>query len=152
MCILEWNLKSLRLNVFLIPVMGTTAWKVSLFGVILVRIFPHSDWIQRDTPYLSVLSPNAGKCGEILRISLNWIQMRKNVDQNNFERGHFLRSDGRVHRSNYADGAILRNYENYVDLSHHFRVLVKKRLFQGTRCSDCSRTYVMRISIQHKEN
>ena len=32
-----------------------TAWKVSVFGVILVRIFPHSDWIGRDTsisPYL----------------------------------------------------------------------------------------------------
>ena len=27
----------------------------------LVGIFPHSDWIQRDTSYLSVLSPNAGK-------------------------------------------------------------------------------------------
>ena len=27
----------------------------------LVRIFPHSDWIRRDTPYLSVFSPNAGK-------------------------------------------------------------------------------------------
>ena len=24
----------------------TTGWKVSVFGVILVRIFPHSDWIQ----------------------------------------------------------------------------------------------------------
>ena len=40
-----------------------TAWKVYLFGVILVRIFPHLEWIQRDTEYLSVLSPNAGKCG-----------------------------------------------------------------------------------------
>ena len=29
----------------------------------LVRIFPHSDWIRRDTQYLSVLSPNAGKYG-----------------------------------------------------------------------------------------
>ena len=29
----------------------------------LVRIFPHSDWIQRDTPYLSVFSPNVGKYG-----------------------------------------------------------------------------------------
>ena len=37
----------------------STAWKVSVFGVILVRIFPHSDWIQ--TPYLSVFSPTAGK-------------------------------------------------------------------------------------------
>ena len=27
----------------------------------LVRIFPHLDWIRRDTEYLSVFSPNAGK-------------------------------------------------------------------------------------------
>ena len=27
----------------------------------LVRIFPHSDWIRRETEYLSVLSTNAGK-------------------------------------------------------------------------------------------
>ena len=50
-----------------------TAWKVSAFGVILVRIFPHSDWIRRDTQYL--------------------VQMRENADQNNSEYGHFLRSD-----------------------------------------------------------
>ena len=29
----------------------------------LVRIFPHSDWIRKDTSYLSVFSPNAGKYG-----------------------------------------------------------------------------------------
>ena len=29
----------------------------------LVRIFPHSDWILRDTLYLPVVSPNAGKYG-----------------------------------------------------------------------------------------
>ena len=29
----------------------------------LVRIFPYSEWIRRDTPYLSVFSPNAGKYG-----------------------------------------------------------------------------------------
>ena len=38
-----------------------TAWKVSVFGVILVRIFPHSDLIQRDTQYRSKFSPYAGK-------------------------------------------------------------------------------------------
>ena len=38
-----------------------TAWKVSVFGVILVRIFPHSDWIQRYTLYLSLFSPKARK-------------------------------------------------------------------------------------------
>ena len=29
----------------------------------LVRIFLYSDWIRRDTPYLSVFSPNTGKNG-----------------------------------------------------------------------------------------
>ena len=27
----------------------------------LVRILPHSDWLRRNTPFLSVFSPNAGK-------------------------------------------------------------------------------------------
>ena len=40
-----------------------TGWEVSVFGVFLVHIFPHSDWIRRDTPNLSVFSPNAGKNG-----------------------------------------------------------------------------------------
>ena len=38
-----------------------TAWKVSVFRVSLVCIFPHLDWIRRDSPYLCVFSPNAGK-------------------------------------------------------------------------------------------
>ena len=50
-----------------------TAWKVSVFGVILVRIFSHSDWIWRDTP--------------------SSVRMWENADQNNYEYGHFLRSD-----------------------------------------------------------
>ena len=36
-----------------------TAWKVSKYGVFLVCIFPHLDWIRRNTPYLSVFIPNA---------------------------------------------------------------------------------------------
>ena len=36
-----------------------TAWKVSKYGVFLVRIFPHTDWQHG----LSVFSPNAGKYG-----------------------------------------------------------------------------------------
>ena len=43
------------------------------------RIFPHSDWIRRDTPYLSVISSDAGKFG-------------KNANQNNSGYRHFLRS------------------------------------------------------------
>ena len=38
-------------------------WKTSAFGVFLVFIFPHSDWIRRDTKYLSIFSPNKGKHG-----------------------------------------------------------------------------------------
>ena len=39
-----------------------TVRKVSVFGVVLVRIFPHLDGIRRDTQYPSVFSLNAGKC------------------------------------------------------------------------------------------
>ena len=38
-----------------------TAWKVSVCGAILVRIFPRSDSIWRDTPYLSVFIRMRGK-------------------------------------------------------------------------------------------
>ena len=50
--------------------MTATAWKVPVFGYFLVRIFPHSDWIRKDTPkYISVFSPNAEEYGqEKLRI------------------------------------------------------------------------------------
>ena len=41
--------------------------------------FPHFSAFGPNTPYLSVFSPNARKCG-------------KNADQNNSEHGHFLRS------------------------------------------------------------
>ena len=40
-----------------------TAWKVSIFHIFLVSIFPHLDWIRRDTPYLSIFSPDARKYG-----------------------------------------------------------------------------------------
>ena len=40
-----------------------TAWKGSVFGVVLVRIFQHSDWIRGNNPYFSLGSPNAGKYG-----------------------------------------------------------------------------------------
>ena len=33
-------------------------WKVSVFGVILVRIFPHSDWIRSDTEMRIRITPN----------------------------------------------------------------------------------------------
>ena len=39
------------------------AWKMFVSGVILVHIFAHLDWIQRDTMYPSILDPAAGKYG-----------------------------------------------------------------------------------------
>ena len=43
-----------------------TAWKVAVFRVFLVRLFPHLDWMRR---FASWCSPNAGKYGpEKLRI------------------------------------------------------------------------------------
>ena len=42
---------------------------MSVFVVIVVRIFPHLDRIRRDMEYLSIFSPNVGKCRpECLRI------------------------------------------------------------------------------------
>ena len=52
-----------------------TTWKVSVFGVILVCISPNSEWRR-----------------EIRSISPYSVQMQENVDQNNSEEGHFLRS------------------------------------------------------------
>ena len=53
----NWNLASRRFlesKYLLQKIWKTfTAWKVSVFGVFLVFIFPHSDWIQRDTEYLT---------------------------------------------------------------------------------------------------
>ena len=43
---------------------------MSVFGVILVRIFPHLDWIRRDMEYLSVFSPNAVSYGHFSQSGL----------------------------------------------------------------------------------
>ena len=37
------------------------AWKMSVFGVFHVLFFRHSDWIRRDTQYLSIFSQNVVK-------------------------------------------------------------------------------------------
>ena len=53
---------------------STTAWKVSIFRVSLVLIFPHSDWIWS--------------------ISLQYlVRMRENMDQKNSEHEHFSCSE-----------------------------------------------------------
>ena len=58
------------------------SWKLPVFGVILVRIFPYSDWIPRDTPYLSVWSPNLGKYFVSLRIQSEFGKIRTRITPN----------------------------------------------------------------------
>ena len=53
---------------------------MSVFGVFLICIFPHSDWIRNDTP----------EYREILHISTYSVRMRENTDQKNSEYGHFF--------------------------------------------------------------
>ena len=54
-----------------------TLWKVSLFGVFLVRIFPHLDWIR----------------GDARRISPYSVRMRENTGQKNSKYRHFSRTE-----------------------------------------------------------
>ena len=70
--LLMWMRKIKRERLYL-----STAWKVSVFEVFLVPIFPHLNWIRIDTPYLFKFSPIAGKYGpEKLRIRTFFTQWR----------------------------------------------------------------------------
>ena len=76
-----------------------TVSKVSVFGVFLVRIFPHLNWIRRD---LSVFSPNA-----------------ENTDQNNSKYGHFLRSayDLKISWQRVEPNHIYQNWESHLQVT-----------------------------------
>ena len=90
----------------------STAEKETVFGVILVHIFPTFFRIRTEyeeiRTYLSVFSPNAGKCG-------------KNADQNNSEYGHFLRSEALCKISKF----------HLISLCEHFRVTCSFRRVLG---------------------
>ena len=60
----------------MLPLFRVTAWKVSVFGVFLVRIFPHSELIRGDT-----------------NISPHRARMRENTDLQNSEYRHFSSSE-----------------------------------------------------------
>ena len=57
-----WHHPLLTLEEPFVTVSCDTTWKVYLFAVFQVCIFPHSKWIRRHTKYLSVFSPIVGKC------------------------------------------------------------------------------------------
>ena len=70
----KWQTKSDKIIII-------TSWNVFVFGVFLVRIFLHSDWIRRVTPYLSVFSLIAGKYGPeklgIWTLIMQWILVKQ---------------------------------------------------------------------------
>ena len=57
----EMPQRSICTRIFVVVVFCVTAWKVSVFGAFLVLIFPHSDWIRRDSSHLSIFSWITGK-------------------------------------------------------------------------------------------
>ena len=59
----DWSLITLYLRFYAKLYYNNHCVKVSVFGVILVRIYPHSDWILSISPYS--------------------VRMRENADQNN---------------------------------------------------------------------
>ena len=75
-----------------------TVQKVSVFGVILVRIFPHSDWMWGDTPYS--------------------LQMQENADQNNSKYEHFSRS---VKRRPKMSKKLLQSRRKKTKMKKHWR-------------------------------
>ena len=57
---------------------------MSVFGVFLVRIFPHSDWMRKLTEETSVFRLNAGNCGsEKLRYNMKSLQLYQKRDSDN---------------------------------------------------------------------
>ena len=68
-----WESIFFSLRIFRRVSVFSNAWKVSVFGVILVRIFSDLDRIRKDTLHLSVFSPNAGKRESGYRHSLQRI-------------------------------------------------------------------------------
>ena len=68
---------------------SSTAWKLSVFGIFLVRIFPYVDCIRRDTVYLRIQS----ECGKI--------RTRKTPDMDIFYAVHFfnLLTEQKDHRA-----------------------------------------------------
>ena len=94
-----------------------TAWKVFVFGVILVRIFPHADWITPNTDgFYAVFYSNVSMLDRILQsnktkasIAMKW--------RNTFY--YLYRNDTAELRNNFQDS----NWINIVESWGHLDVL-----------------------------
>ena len=84
---------------------GSTAWKVSVFVVFLVRIFPHSDRIRRDRVSSSIWISLSR-----LHIFLNSVQILENADQRNSEYEHFSVSTSKTYKYFVHSTAFFRKF------------------------------------------
>ena len=64
-----------------------TTWQVSVFGVFLVRNFPHSDWILRISPYSVRMRENTDQktlnTDTFHAVDGNWIMVQRNANLTN---------------------------------------------------------------------
>ena len=81
-----------------------TAWKMSVFGVFLVCIFPDSDWIRKDTEYLSVYS----------------VRKWENTNQKNSEYGHFSYRD---HVTGFCAIVSINSKKSLESVYYYFKLL-----------------------------
>ena len=73
---------------------------VSVFGVILVQIFPHFPAFGLMSPYSVQISPYSVRMRE---------NAKKNTDQNNSEYGHFLHSAAhRTHVTRFSEESLMQ--------------------------------------------
>ena len=86
-------------------VLITAAWKMSVFGVLLVHIFLHSDWIRKDTEYL--YGP------EKLRIQTHFMQWTFLLVEGN----EIVNNDGKV-------STIMNNY--FMNITKHMNYKANK--------------------------
>ena len=85
-----------------------TAWKLHVYGIFLLRIFPHLDWIRRDTLYtlyLSVFTPNTAKC-ELEKFCIRTLFTQRYTTQDGYS--HIRKLVWRISwiiklKSNYTD-------------------------------------------------
>ena len=91
---------------------------MSVFEVFLAPIFPHSGWIRRDTEYLSVFSPNAGKYEpEKLRIRIlftQWLSFGNKCFTRNMNLGIIKSSIRFIKDSKRFNEPLLSWYRQYV--------------------------------------
>ena len=136
-----------------------TAWKMSIFGVFVVRIFQNSGWIRRDREYLSVFSPNTGKYRpEKLRIRTHFTQCQTNVQKHI---GLYLDEKCNTHKrsllARFTGLGLLRNLSDKFPkqaLVTIYKTFIRLHLFMVILCviSHIIKHLVTKLMVQLKDH